>query len=130
MRPTGAPFILSFICPGAPFVWRSNYLTPLLLTPLLLDKSTAMPLIICTQHLREVGPSQLEHVAGATVREALQSLSQRYPKLLSYVLDDQGEVRKHVAVFIGGELQNRAAVLDRQVGDKEEIYLLQALSGG
>lgn len=89
-----------------------------------------MPFIVCTQHLREVGPLHLERFTGQTVRETLQDAVQRYPKLLAYVLDDQGDVRKHVAIFIGGELQNRREVLDREVGVDEEIYILQALSGG
>ena len=89
-----------------------------------------MPLITCTQHLREVGPGQLERFTGTTVGEALHNMSERYPRLRGYVLDDQGEVRKHVAIFIEGELQNRRTVLARPVGENDEIYILQALSGG
>lgn len=89
-----------------------------------------MPFITCTQHLREVGPSQLECFTGNTVGEVLQSISDSYPRLLGYVLDDQGEVRKHVAIFINGELQNRRTVLVRSVEENDEIYVLQALSGG
>lgn len=89
-----------------------------------------MPFIACTQHLREVGPSQLQQFPGTTVGEALQSMSELYPRLRAYVLDDQGEVRKHVAIFIDGELQNRRTVLERSVGENDEIYILQALSGG
>lgn len=89
-----------------------------------------MPFIVCTQHLREVGPSQKEMFAGSTVREVLQQAAERYPRLTGYVLDDQGEVRKHVAIFINGELQDRRTVLDRAVEESEEIYILQALSGG
>lgn len=89
-----------------------------------------MPLVTCTQHLREVGPGQLEHFSGNTVGEAIQNMSARYPRLRGYVLDDQGEVRKHVAIFIDGELQDRRTVLARPVGDQDEIYILQALSGG
>lgn len=89
-----------------------------------------MPFIACTQHLREVGPSQLERFSGATVRDSLQAVGECYPRLLSYILDDQGEVRQHVAIFIQGELQNRKTVLDMAVAPDDEIYILQALSGG
>lgn len=89
-----------------------------------------MPFIACTQHLREVGPSQLERFSGDTVREVLVQVAVHYPRLPSYVLDDQREVRKHVAIFIGGELQDRRTVLDRPVREDDEIYILQALSGG
>ncbi|MBC6904204.1 MoaD/ThiS family protein [Saccharophagus sp. K07] len=89
-----------------------------------------MPFIVCTSHLRDVGPLQLEPVAGRTVREALQDAAQRYPRLLNYILDDQGDVRKHIAIFVDGTLQARDSVLEREVGEKDEIYVLQALSGG
>ncbi|MCR6652022.1 MAG: MoaD/ThiS family protein [Cellvibrionaceae bacterium] len=89
-----------------------------------------MPFIVCTQHLREVGPSHKELFSGRTVREVLHNAAERYPRLSGYVLDDQGSVRKHVAIFINGELQDRRTVLDRAVEESEEIYILQALSGG
>jgi molybdopterin synthase sulfur carrier subunit len=89
-----------------------------------------MPFIACTQHLREVGPSQLEKFPGATVREALQAVGAQYPRLLGYVLDDQGQVRQHVAIFVRGELHKRNRVLDEPVAQDDEIYVLQALSGG
>jgi molybdopterin synthase sulfur carrier subunit len=89
-----------------------------------------MPYITCTRHLREVGPSQQERFDGATVREALLAAGQKYPRLLSYILDDQGEVRQHVAIFVRGELQKRTRVLAEAVGPDDEIYVLQALSGG
>jgi len=89
-----------------------------------------MPFIACTQHLREVGPSQLERFAGATVREVLMAVGAQYPRLLSYILDDQGQVRQHVAIFIRGELHKRSSVLDEMVAQDDELYVLQALSGG
>lgn len=89
-----------------------------------------MPYIACTQHLREVGPPQLEKFPGATVREVLLAAGALYPRLLSYLLDDQGAVRRHVAIFVCGELHKRATVLDHALRPDDEIYVLQALSGG
>lgn len=89
-----------------------------------------MPFIACTQHLREVGPSQLEQFPGTTVREALMAVGAQYPRLLGYILNDQGQVRQHVAIFVRGELHKRSSVLDEAVAQDDEIYVLQALSGG
>lgn len=89
-----------------------------------------MPLILCTQHLREVGPCEAEYFQGSTVRQALHAAGEAYPRLLGYVLDDQGEVRKHVAIFVRGSLCNRFTVLDEHVNERDEIHVLQALSGG
>ena len=51
-------------------------------------------------------------------------------KLKSYVLDDQGAVRKHVAIFLDGEtIEDREHLTDRIVS-RGEIFVMQALSGG
>ena len=69
-------------------------------------------------------------VAGDSVREVLAAVFARAPVLRSYVLDDAGEVRKHVTVFVDGEpIRDRAAQSD-PVRPDSEIFLLQALSGG
>ena len=69
-------------------------------------------------------------VEAATVREALECAFDREPRLRGYLLDDQGALRKHMAVFVNG-----AAVQDRRgLGDPVhcggEIAVIQALSGG
>ena len=52
------------------------------------------------------------------------------PALRGYVLDDQGEVRRHVSIFVGGEqIRDRARQSDA-IPDGAEIYIMQALSGG
>jgi hypothetical protein len=48
----------------------------------------------------------------------------------SYILDDQGRLRRHVAVFIDGELLLDKKDLGRGVASSSEIYVMQALSGG
>jgi sulfur carrier protein ThiS len=69
-------------------------------------------------------------VAGTTVREALEDYFRGNPKARGYVLDDQGAVRKHVAIFV-----NRVLIRDRRkltdaVANGDEIFVVQALSGG
>jgi hypothetical protein len=65
-------------------------------------------------------------VPGETVGSALDALFEKEQRLRGYVLDDQGEVRRHVAIFVGGERRTLA----HRVGADEHIYVLQALSGG
>jgi hypothetical protein len=46
------------------------------------------------------------------------------------VLDDQGALRRHVAVFVDGRpVKDREGLTDA-VGPDEEIHVFQALSGG
>jgi sulfur-carrier protein len=85
-----------------------------------------MPRVSFTGHLRRYLPVATVEVPGDTVTAALEAVFAREPRLRGYVLDDQGAVRKHVALFVNGE---RACLSDK-VGARDDIYVLQALSGG
>jgi len=89
-----------------------------------------MPQIAFTGHLRRYLDISTAEVSGATVGEALDGAFRANPRLRGYVLDDQGALRRHVSVYIGG-----LPVVDRQrltdpVTDSDQIHVLQALSGG
>jgi sulfur-carrier protein len=86
--------------------------------------------IAFTSHLRAVGPSELAVYEGATIAEVLDAVAADYPMLKSYVLDDQGRVRRHVSIFLDGVMQPRETALSRPLTETSEVYVLQALSGG
>lgn len=69
-------------------------------------------------------------VAGDTLRETLETYFRTHPNVRGYVLDDQGAVRKHVAIFINQELIQDRAALNDPVKDGDDIFVVQALSGG
>jgi sulfur carrier protein ThiS len=69
-------------------------------------------------------------VAGSTVREALEAVFARNPRLRGYLLDDQGALRRHVVVFVAGEPVIDRERLSDKVSKEAEISVLQALSGG
>lgn len=89
-----------------------------------------MPRIACTPKLENIGPLEPAGYAGATVGEVLDAAAVDYPRLKNYVLDDQGRVRRHIAIFVDGALQPREAVLDYTLREADEVYIMQALSGG
>jgi len=69
-------------------------------------------------------------VEGATVGEALAAVFIIQPGLRGYVLDDQGAVRRHVAIYVGSEpLRDRTRLSD-PVKPHDSIHVLQALTGG
>jgi sulfur-carrier protein len=89
-----------------------------------------VPRVVFTANLQRHVASPTVEVPGATVREALDRVFAAAPALRSYVLDDQGRLRKHMSVFLDGEqVQDRAGLSDRLRADSE-IYVMQALSGG
>ncbi|MCC6672109.1 MAG: MoaD/ThiS family protein [Planctomycetes bacterium] len=86
--------------------------------------------ITFTENLvRHVACPEIEVEAG-TVGEALEQAFRHVPALRGYVLDDQGEVRKHVIVLIDGQGLADRARLGQPLGGARRIHVLQALSGG
>ena len=69
-------------------------------------------------------------VKGKTVRIALEAYFQNNPQVRGYVLDDQGALRKHMAIFLNQELIQDRTKLSDPVGKHDDIFVVQALSGG
>ena len=89
-----------------------------------------MPRVSFTSALQRFLAVPPMKVDGATVGEALSVVFAERPALRGYVLDDQGAVRRHVAVYVGGEpVRDRIGLSDPVAADAE-IYVLQALTGG
>lgn len=89
-----------------------------------------MPTVMFTQHLRDVAPAAPMTSGATTVRAALHDVFAAFPRLRGYILDDQGALRHHVAVFVDGELLPRGDRLERSVAAESEIHVMKALSGG
>nr|WP_255429443.1 MoaD/ThiS family protein [Ramlibacter albus] len=48
----------------------------------------------------------------------------------NYVLDEQGAVRKHVAVFVNSQMIRDRAALDIPLASGDKVNVIQALTGG
>ena len=89
-----------------------------------------MARIAFTPHLRAVGPTETRTYEGATLAEVLDAAGRDFPRLKAYVLDDQGRLRKHIAIFVDGRMQARDSALGLALTPQSEVYVFQALSGG
>jgi sulfur-carrier protein len=65
--------------------------------------------------------------AGETVDEVLRDLNRQFPGLRFRVVDEQGNLRQHMRIFINDEFVRD---LTRVVLPTDEVTLMQALSGG
>ena len=65
--------------------------------------------------------------SGATLTELLADLDRRYPGLRFRVIDEQGQMRGHMRFFVNGE---QVFDLTHALRPTDEVYLVQALSGG
>ena len=71
-----------------------------------------------------------QNVAAGSLRVVLEAALAAAPGLRHYVLDDQNNIRKHVAVFV-----NKTMVLDRQnltqpLASGDRVLVIQSLTGG
>ncbi len=89
-----------------------------------------MPTIAFTSALQRFLRVPEAEVRGGTVGEALAAVFAEHPALRSYVLDDQGGLRRHVNIYINGALVRDRGRLSDAVGPDDAIYVVQALSGG
>lgn len=68
--------------------------------------------------------------SGDNVREVLEAVFAENPRARAYVLDDQMALRKHMAIFVDGELVRDRRGLSDAVGEDSSVCIMQALSGG
>ena len=88
-------------------------------------------LYFCTRRCKErflKAPAAM--VEGATLGDALGALFASRPALRGYILDDQGALRRHVAIYVNGQPARDRVGLSDPLGPRDEIYVFQALSGG
>jgi molybdopterin synthase sulfur carrier subunit len=64
---------------------------------------------------------------GATVAELLDDLNRRFPGIRFRMIDEQDSIRPHMRLFVNGE---QVWELDAALNPSDEVYILQALSGG
>lgn len=89
-----------------------------------------MPRVAFTPNLQRHLSCPDVTVPGSTVREVLDAVFEQHPRLRGYVVDDQARLRKHLAVFVGGEPLRDREHLSDLVAPDGAVYVYQALSGG
>jgi sulfur-carrier protein len=67
---------------------------------------------------------------GTTAREVLDGVFATNPRLRSYIVDEQGRLRRHVNVYINESTVRDRIALSDPVAPDDEIFVFQALSGG
>lgn len=85
-----------------------------------------MKVLIPSSLLSYTQTSKVE-ASGATLTELLADLDRQYPGLRFRVIDEQGQMRAHMRFFVNNE---QVFDLTHALRPTDEVYLLQALSGG
>jgi molybdopterin synthase sulfur carrier subunit len=69
-------------------------------------------------------------VAGDTAREALKSLGEQHAGLLEKVLDEHGEIRQFVNLFLGENDLKQLDGLDTRLSEGDVLSIIPAVAGG
>lgn len=69
-------------------------------------------------------------IKGNSVADIVSNLEQTHPGLKDYIVDERGNLRTHVNIFIGNQLIEDTVNLEDKVDSTDEVFIMQALSGG
>ena len=89
-----------------------------------------MPRVVFTPNLQRHVACPPVDAPGATVREVLEHVFAANERARGYVLDDQGELRPNMVIFVDGTQMKDREGLSDLVAPGGEVYVMQALSGG
>jgi len=87
-----------------------------------------LPNVLCSY--TEQNPSLVLHEPCKTVGDALAALGRKSPGALDRIMDEQGDVRRHVNLFVNGENVRFLDGLNTTVPNGATIFVLAAVSGG
>jgi len=73
------------------------------------------------------GGMRVVEVEASTVGEAIAALDRRFPGFAFRIVDEQGQIRPHMNIFLGEEKVRDIAA---SIEGTAEIYIVGALSGG
>ncbi len=62
--------------------------------------------------------------------DLVNALNDYHPGIKGYLVDETGELRKHVNIFIGEQLIKDRKTLTDKINPTDTVYIMQALSGG
>ena len=89
-----------------------------------------MPTVRFTESIQRHVECPTRDVAGATLRHVLEGYFRENERARGYVLDEQGRLRQHMAIFIDGRQVRDRRDLSDQVSADGVVDVIQALSGG
>jgi molybdopterin converting factor small subunit len=90
-------------------------------------RKLGMATVQLSPRLRELTSAQDDlEIDGGTVGDVLRQLEQAHPQARGWVLDEQGNIRHHVKIFVNGDM----ASLESSVSTADRVHIVPAISGG
>lgn len=89
-----------------------------------------MPKLSFTANIQRHVACPTVELPGTSVRTVLEAAFKDNPAARSYILDDQGALRRHMNIFVDGIMIRDRTGLSDAVQPHSSIHVFQALSGG
>jgi sulfur-carrier protein len=87
----------------------------------------AMAIVHLRSPLKQQAGNRAQHpVEGGTVIELMKGLEAANPAIAGWILDERGQIRRHINVFVNGERGDEQTA----VGAEDRVDVLPAISGG
>jgi molybdopterin synthase sulfur carrier subunit len=81
--------------------------------------------------LRRLSDGEMTVAVQATdLASAITALDERYPGFRDRLLDEKGELRQFVNIYLNDEDVRLGSGLEAKVGEKDEISIVPAVAGG
>jgi molybdopterin synthase sulfur carrier subunit len=68
--------------------------------------------------------------SGDSIKAIIQDLERRHPGIGERLLDDKGELRRFVNIYLNGDDIRFLSQLDSKVKDGDDISIVPAIAGG
>jgi sulfur-carrier protein len=86
-----------------------------------------MALVRLREPLKRLAGGRSEHaIEGGSVGDLLRELERAHPAAKGWILDERGELRQHLHVFVNGE----SGAQDTHVEANDRVDVVPAISGG
>lgn len=86
-----------------------------------------MAIVLLRAPLKDLAEGNSEvKIEGESLLAILRELERAYPKTVGWILDDQGRVRRHVNVFVNGEMTRE----DTPLTPEDRVHVLPSITGG
>jgi len=94
-------------------------------------KINPMATVKFTSNLKRFFPDlDTMNLNSDNVAKLLDEINEKHRGLKDYIVEENGALRKHVNIFIGEEMINHRETLKDSLKNNDEVYIMQALSGG
>jgi molybdopterin synthase sulfur carrier subunit len=67
---------------------------------------------------------------GASIRQVIEDLERRHAGIRERLLDDKGEIRRFVNIYLNGDDVRFLESLNSKVKDGDDISIVPAIAGG